>query len=53
MKAAEGRQLKKEIVDTIIKMSGKYPPDIIFSDWVQCSALAIQKIYRNVQGKFP
>ena len=42
LKAAEGRQLKKEIVDTIIKMSGKYPPDIIFSDWVQCSALAIQ-----------
>lgn len=33
---------KKEIVEMIVKMSGKYSPDIIFSDWVQCSAIAIQ-----------
>ena len=33
---------KKEIVQKIQKMAGKYSPDMIFSDWVQCSALAIQ-----------
>ena len=33
---------KKEIVSKIQKMSGKYSPDMIFADWVMCSALAIQ-----------
>ena len=33
---------KKEIVRTIQQMSGKYSPDMIFSDWVMCSAIAIQ-----------
>lgn len=33
---------KKEIVKSIQKMSGKYAPDMIFTDWVQCCAIAIQ-----------
>lgn len=32
---------KKEIVESIQKMSGKYTPDMIFSDWIMCSAMAI------------
>lgn len=32
---------KKEIVKTIQLMSGKYAPDMIFSDWVTCSGIAI------------
>lgn len=33
---------KKKIVKSIQKMSGKYAPDMIFTDWVQCCAIAIQ-----------
>lgn len=33
---------KKEIVKIINKMSGKYSPDIIFADWIECMAVAIQ-----------
>ena len=33
---------KKEIMDAILQMSGKYAPYNIFSDWVQMSAIAIQ-----------
>lgn len=33
---------KKEIVSKIRKISGKYSPDMVFSDWVCCCALAIQ-----------
>ena len=33
---------KKEIVQLITKMSGKYHPGIIFDDWVCCMAIAIQ-----------
>lgn len=33
---------KREIVKIIKSMSGKYAEGIIFSDWVQCSAIAIQ-----------
>lgn len=32
---------KKEIVRTIQSLSGKYAPDMIFSDWVTCSAIGI------------
>lgn len=32
---------KEEIVNAIQKMSGKYSPDMIFSDWVLCSAIGI------------
>jgi type I restriction-modification system DNA methylase subunit len=35
-------EAKKEIIKTIQKMSGKYALNTIFSDWVMCSALAIQ-----------
>ena len=33
---------KKQIINTIRSMSGRYAPYNIFSDWVQTSALAIQ-----------
>ncbi len=33
---------KKEIVSKIQKISGKYSPDMVFADWICCSALAIQ-----------
>lgn len=33
---------KKEIVDIIKRMSGKYSQDIVFTDWVTCSAITIQ-----------
>lgn len=33
---------KREIVKIIQKISGKYSADMIFADWVQCSAIAIQ-----------
>lgn len=32
---------KKEIVNTLQKMSGKYSAYEIFSDWIKCCALAI------------
>lgn len=35
-------EAKKEIIRTIQRMSGKYSMDTIFSDWVMCSAIAIQ-----------
>lgn len=35
-------EAKKEIIKTIISMSGKYSPGIIFADWVECCAIAIQ-----------
>lgn len=34
--------MKKDIVKIITDMSGKYSPDNIFTDWVQCSAITIQ-----------
>ncbi len=33
---------KKEIISKIQSLSGKYSPYMIFSDWVQCSAIALQ-----------
>lgn len=33
---------KAEIVKTITALSGKYPVAVIFSDWVECYALAIR-----------
>ena len=33
---------KKDIIQIIEKMSGKYPPYSIFTDWVKCAALTIQ-----------
>lgn len=35
-------EYKKEIIKTIEKMSGRYAPYNIFSDWIQMCALAIQ-----------
>ena len=32
---------KKEIVNTLQRMSGKYSAYEIFSDWIKCCALAI------------
>lgn len=34
--------MKQDIIKSIQKIAGKYAPDIIFSDWVHCSAVAIQ-----------
>lgn len=33
---------KKEIIKKIQSISGRYSPYTVFSDWIQCSALAIQ-----------
>ena len=32
---------KQEIIKTIESISGKYSPYQVFSDWVECSALAV------------
>lgn len=42
---------KKEIMDTIMKMSGAQSPYNIFSDWVQMSALAIQNNCQMIHNK--
>ena len=33
---------KQEIIKRIQELSGRYSPYNIFSDWIECSALAIQ-----------
>lgn len=35
-------ETKEEIIKEIMNMSGKYPPTIIFSDWVHVMSIAIQ-----------
>lgn len=42
---------KKEIIKIITDMSGKYAASIIFSDWVQCMALAIQNACQMVHNQ--
>lgn len=42
MVVKETNKPKEEIIQEIQKMSGRYSPDIIFSDWVKCTAIAIQ-----------
>lgn len=44
-------EAKKEIVKIIQKMSRKYSPDMIFSDWVECSALAFQNCCQMIHNK--
>ena len=41
---------KKKIIHEMQQMSGKYPLDTIFSDWVTCSAIAIQNSLYMVQN---
>lgn len=38
---------KKEIVRMLQDISGKYPPSVIFDDWVKCVAIAIQNACVN------
>ena len=42
---------KKEILNTITKMSGRYAPYNIFSDWVQLCALSIQNAVSLIHNK--
>lgn len=42
---------KKNIVKIITSMGGKYSPDMIFSDWVECCALTIVNACDIFQGK--
>lgn len=42
---------KKEIINTILSMSGDYAPYNIFSDWVEMCALAIQNSITMIHGK--
>lgn len=42
---------KKEIINSIVGMSGKYAPYNIFSDWIQLCALAIQNSCCLVHNK--
>lgn len=42
--------VKKQIVDIIVRMSGKYPPYVIFSDWVEMMALSIQNTLTLIHG---
>jgi type I restriction-modification system DNA methylase subunit len=37
-----GKDAKQEIIKRIQSLSGRYSPYNIFSDWIECSALAIQ-----------
>lgn len=37
-----GKDAKQEIIKKIQSISGRYSPYNIFSDWIECSALAIQ-----------
>ena len=41
---------KKEIVDIIKRISGQYPPYVIFSDWVEMMALSIQNTCDLAKG---
>lgn len=42
---------ENEIIDIIEKMSGKYTPYVMFSDWVKMFALSIQNSCYVVRGK--
>lgn len=42
---------KKEIIDTIVAMSGRYAPYNIFSDWVEMCALSISNACTMVHNK--
>lgn len=58
---------EKKIIDRIVGLSGKYSPYNIFSDWVECCALAIcncchlihdnvwkdrEKLYMDISGRY-
>lgn len=42
MTEAAGMDEKKEIVEILQNISGKFPPTVIFDDWVKCVAISIQ-----------
>lgn len=42
---------EKAIIDRIVSMSGSFAPYNIFSDWVECSALAICNACHPIHGK--
>lgn len=42
---------KKQIIKTILDMSGKYAPYVIFTDWIEMCALSIQNAVCMVHGK--
>ena len=48
----EKEQLKKDIIKTIEKMSGKYAPYQIFRDWVELSALSLYNSACMLHSKF-
>lgn len=42
---------KKEIVKILQDISGKFPPGVIFDDWVKCVAIAIQNACVNANDE--
>lgn len=42
---------KKEIINRINKIAGKYSPYEVFADWVRCSALAISNAVTALHGE--
>ena len=42
---------KKEIIDTINKIAGKYSAYEVFTDWIRCMAMAITNSLSMVHGK--
>lgn len=43
--------MKEKIVNTIQQISGRYPPVTVFSDWVECMAIAIQNSLYMVESR--
>lgn len=42
---------KKEIINMINKIAGKYSPYEVFTDWIRCSALAMSNTATALHGK--
>lgn len=42
---------KKEIINRINKIAGKYSPYEVFTDWIRCSALAMSNTATALHGK--
>ena len=42
---------KKEIINRINKIAGKYSPYEVFTDWIRCSALAMSNAVTALHGK--
>lgn len=46
-----GDNFKKEIIDTIESISGRYSPYEVFNDWIKCCSLAISNSVQLIHSK--